>query len=229
MCACIHTLILFHVEHYCEIKQLLVSGSVSLCHTITKEEIDQFYLYFNELVLWNQRMNLTGLRSIKDIITTLFLDSLAGERIFSDGSGKYVLDVGSGGGFPGLPLKIVRPDIHLTLVEPTLKKVTFLRHIIGTLGLEGVDILPKRIQEMVGEKGLIGKFDYVISKALRVDSFLPFAQQFLHDCGKVVLYRSKSMDGCEHNYGMNVVREIHYELPFGFGRRMFVILEPIHV
>ena len=174
-------------------------------------------------------MNLTGLHSIKDIITTLFLDSLAGERIFSDGSRKYVLDVGSGGGFPGLPLKIIRPDIHLTLVEPTLKKVAFLRHIIGTLGLEGVDILPKRIQEMVGEKGLIGKFDYVISKALRLESFLPFTKPFLNNCGKVVLYRTGSMEGCGHSDGMNVVSEIHYELPFGFGRRMFVILESIHV
>ena len=99
-------------------------------------QLDQFVTYWRELKRWNSRMNLTSIRTDREIIIKHFLDSLSVLQYFDIKPGDSVIDIGTGAGFPGLPIKIYIPDIKLVLVEPSLKKVSFLRFLISQLGPE---------------------------------------------------------------------------------------------
>jgi 16S rRNA (guanine527-N7)-methyltransferase len=96
-------------------------------------QLDQFVMYWRELKRWNSRMNLTSIRTDQEIIIKHFLDSLSVLQCFDIKPGDSVIDIGTGAGFPGLPIKIYIPDIKLVLVEPSLKKVSFLRFLIAQL------------------------------------------------------------------------------------------------
>src|SRR5947209_8710675 len=99
--------------------------------------LERLFLYRQELLDWNTRMNLTAIIDPGEVLIKHFLDSLS-LLMACDGVALRVLDIGSGAGFPGLPLAIVRPQWQVTLLEATGKRVTFLRHVIATLKLENV-------------------------------------------------------------------------------------------
>jgi 16S rRNA (guanine527-N7)-methyltransferase len=110
-----------------------------------EEQVEAFLRYLGELRKWNRAHSLTALRSDRDIITKHFLDSaLYLEALGRDVS--VVADVGSGAGFPGIPLKILRPSLSVHLIEPTGKKAAFLRHMVRTLELAGVAVLEQRVE-----------------------------------------------------------------------------------
>jgi len=113
-----------------------------------------------ELKAWNTKMNLIGRKNDREIILKDFLDSLTPLKYLPPNS--HVLDLGSGAGFPGIPLKIVRPELSLILLEATLKKINFLKYLIRTLNLQDVDIY------WIGESNipcLNGRFDFIVSRA----------------------------------------------------------------
>ena len=112
-----------------ELQQILPQHGFSL----EPVQFDQFVTYWRELKRWNSRMNLTSIRTDREIIIKHFLDSLSVLQCFDIKPGDSVIDIGTGAGFPGLPLKIYIPDIELILVEPSLKKVSFLRFLISQL------------------------------------------------------------------------------------------------
>jgi len=103
--------------------------------------------YLSELKRWNKSYNLTSLKTDEEIIVKHFLDSLLYMNALPDGE-MSVLDVGSGAGFPGIPLKVMRPEITMYLLEPSRKKANFLRHIIRTLMLDAIEVVEKRIEEL---------------------------------------------------------------------------------
>ncbi len=108
---------------------------------------DRFEIYFNELKRWSRKVNLIAKSSSDEhILESHFIDSLTILPLLKK-PGAYLLDVGTGAGFPGLVCKIACPDLQVTLVEPRQKKVSFLRHIVRTLGLTGVVILDCRIDD----------------------------------------------------------------------------------
>jgi len=103
--------------------------------------------YLSELKKWNKAYNLTSLKTDEDIIVKHFLDSLLYLNALPDGV-VSVMDVGSGAGFPGIPLKVMRPEIMMYLLEPSRKKANFLRHIIPTLALDNIEVVEERIEEV---------------------------------------------------------------------------------
>ena len=113
--------------------------------SLSDAQLDRFEVYCRELLAWNRKFNLTAITDRYGVMTRHFLDSLSCLLAVPRLAGR-VIDVGTGAGFPGLPLKIARPHIQLTLVEATGKKVAFLRHLVGELGLENVTILHNRIE-----------------------------------------------------------------------------------
>lgn len=117
---------------------LLLTGAATLGLTLSESVCRQFRLFREELQHWNTRLNLTGLQTAVAIVCKHFLDSLAVWPWIKDLT--TLADLGTGAGFPGLPLKLVRPDLRLTLVEATGKKVAFLKYVVWRLGLDGVDI-----------------------------------------------------------------------------------------
>lgn len=124
-----------------------------------------FESYKEELLAWNTRINLTAITDPQDILLKHFLDSLALLKVY-DNFETHLLDIGSGAGFPGLPLKIVRPQWHMTLLEATGKKTLFLRHIVEKLQLQDVEIIHGRAEELARQRKYRGTFNIVTARAV---------------------------------------------------------------
>lgn len=137
----------------------------SISIEFTNNMYDKFYKYMQVLIEYNKKVNLTSIIDEENIIRRHFIDSISllNYKLYH---GCILCDVGTGAGFPGLPLKIVRPDIKLTLIEATTKKVKFLEYIISLLGIDGIIILNDRVENISHDPRYREKFDYVISRAM---------------------------------------------------------------
>jgi 16S rRNA (guanine527-N7)-methyltransferase len=131
--------------------------------SFSAEALDRFRLYQTLIMEWNQKINLISKADLSRIVTRHFLESIGLFTVFQFPPKHRILDLGSGAGFPGLPLKIVQPDLEMVLVEATQKKVNFLEHVIKTLHLEGVEVASGRI-ETVFKK--IRPVDAIVSRAV---------------------------------------------------------------
>src|SRR5260370_32098157 len=126
------------------------------------DQVLQSQQYIKILLTWNEKVNLTAIRDPLEILYRHFCESMYAAEAIPLKNGRLA-DVGSGGGFPGLPLKIMRPDLQVFLVECNIKKVTFLAEVIRELGLTGAQVLARRYEEL-GEE--VAPLDYVCSRAL---------------------------------------------------------------
>ena len=129
----------------------LKSGAEKLGITLDDEQIGRFEIYYRELVAWNERVNLTSVTEYEAVQIKHFLDSLTitrGYNFRGSGEGLKVIDVGTGAGLPGIPLKIVFPEISLALLEATARKTRFLEHLIERLGLKDVGIINGRAEDL---------------------------------------------------------------------------------
>jgi 16S rRNA (guanine527-N7)-methyltransferase len=142
--------------------ELLKEGAAQRDLYLTEDQCQSFYQYLHELKTWGKKMNLTKRSDDREIAIKDFIDSLCVQNQLFQGAS--LLDLGSGAGFPGIPLKIVRPDLKVTLVEIILKRVHFLRNAVRVLGLEGVEV-HRAGQKGEFEKNPDGQFDFVISRA----------------------------------------------------------------
>ena len=123
----------------------------------------QFYRHMCEMRHWNRKINLTAITDPKDIAIRHFLDAIVAADQIPDQS--RLLDVGSGAGFPGLPLKIMRPRCQVTLIDKARKRVNFLRHAVRQLGLEQVEVHHGRIETFTAREAADFHFDFIVSRA----------------------------------------------------------------
>jgi len=149
--------------------------------------VDQFLIYRQELLDWNTRFNLTAITDPEEILIKHFLDSLSLLLVY-DKPQTRLLDIGAGAGFPGLPLKIVRPGWYVTLVEATGKKVTFLQHVIETLKLQNVEAIHGRAEELAHKPEYRGAIDVVTARAVAsLPVLLEYGAPFCRVGGKIIL------------------------------------------
>lgn len=164
----------------------LSEGAARIGVSLGQTELDLFALYHRELLLWNQRINLVSEKSSQEIVIRHFLDSLTVAPCIENPEG-LLLDIGSGAGFPGLPLKIALPGLQVMLVEASRKKSSFLSHIARTLHLEGVTVIRERVETLIGEKALAGTFDTVLSRAaFKLPELIRMAAFFLKPEGLLI-------------------------------------------
>lgn len=123
-------------------------------------------VYERELMDWNQRFNLTAIRDEEGIRTKHFLDSFSCTLAWKDSPPARLVDVGTGAGFPGLPLKLLYPSMRLTLVESVGKKVKFCEHIVSVLGLEGVEVIQARAEDLGQDRAHRERYDWAVARAV---------------------------------------------------------------
>ena len=145
--------------------EILQEGLLSLGVNPSDDRMQCFSAYLSELKKWNKACNLTGIRNDKDIVVKHFIDSLLYLVPMPQGIIRAA-DIGSGAGFPGIPIKIIRPEIEMYLIEPSGKKAAFLRHITRQLKIERVTIIEKRIEEITVHGELATLVDVVLTRAL---------------------------------------------------------------
>jgi 16S rRNA (guanine527-N7)-methyltransferase len=148
----------------------LTLGLLHLGYEINPYQLEMFELHRAELVRWNERVNLTAIIEPADIETRHFLDSVSVLQVLGayapTGAGLRIIDVGSGAGFPGIPLKLMLPDAHLTLLEATGKKVEFLYHIVSTLNLRDTEVAHGRAEDVAHLPACRERFDLAVSRAV---------------------------------------------------------------
>ncbi len=144
--------------------QLLKEGAREFGVELSQRQVSLFDLFLEGLRSWNRRMNLTGITEVREMVIKLLLDSLAAVPYLP--SHGTVLDVGSGAGIPGLPLKIAAQELEVHLVESTAKKVSFLRTMIRNLELTGIAAFEGRAEAGFAASGLLTSYDIVTARAL---------------------------------------------------------------
>ncbi len=170
------------------LRQLLLSGARELGIDLIDAQADACLLYLSELKKWNRKINLTAIKEDREIIIKHFLDSFSYLKGFSPRSGMVLLDMGSGAGFPALPLKIAYPDMKIVMVESVKKKASFLRHINRALGLTEIEVVDQRTEAM--PDSYRSRFDVVTARAFAsMDKTLEAGAGFLKPEGVMVLSR----------------------------------------
>lgn len=144
----------------------LIKGAEALGIKLEKEQIDNFILYKELLEEWNQKINITTITDSFEIDIKHFVDSITPLTTEFFKENIKLIDIGTGGGFPGLPIKIMREDIEVVLVDSTKKKVNFLADVIDKLGLEKIQAVHGRAEEMGRNTDYREKFDIAISRAV---------------------------------------------------------------
>ena len=212
------------MEHEQELRKLTISSARELGLRIEEVHAEQFMRYLAHLIEWNKSINLTAIVDPKEIIIKHFVDSLTALIATNFPQNSVLLDVGSGGGFPGVPLKIVRPDIQLVLVEPVRKKSSFLNSVIGLLQLRDVATFDCTIEEYA-RKQISNVIDTVVIRALKYQEIRKHLLTLLYSKGKVVLYRTEAIKKEEIGEEFFLVKEANLTLPQGYGRRVVTVLE----
>ncbi|MFC1921247.1 16S rRNA (guanine(527)-N(7))-methyltransferase RsmG [Chloroflexota bacterium] len=147
----------------------LISGAEKLGLSLNEGQLERFEKFYREMVDWNQRMNLTSITGYKEVQVNHFLDSLTVTlemNKYTGSEGLQIIDVGAGAGLPGIPLKIVMPDIRLVLLEATAKKTGFLNHLLEVLELGDVEIITGRAEDAAQTEEHRGKYDTVLSRGV---------------------------------------------------------------
>lgn len=171
------------------------SGLDKLNISLTKEQIQQFLTYYEFLVETNKVMNLTAITEFDEVIEKHFLDSLSLCRVYDLDRDVYVLDMGTGAGFPGIPLKIVFPKINLVLADSLNKRIKFLQEVIDLLGLQKVEALHARAEEMGRNKQYREQFDLCVSRAVaNLSSLSEYCIPFVKEGGKFISYKSGEIE-----------------------------------
>ena len=212
------------MEHEQELYEFTINSVGELGLTIGAGQAEQFMRYLAHLMEWNKTINLTAIIDPKEIIIKHFVDSLAALVATSFPKNGVVLDVGSGGGFPGLPLKIVRSDMRLVLIEPVRKKCSFLNSVIGLLKLQDVSTFDGTIEQYV-KRPIRHAIDMVVVRALKYEEIRKHIPALLTSKGKVVLYRTEAIKKQEIGEKFHLVSETALILPQGSGNRVITVME----
>jgi len=149
---------------------------------LTRSQIFALSLYERELVDWNARFNLTAIRDPQEIRTKHFLDSLTCLQVIRPVGVGRLVDIGTGAGFPGIPIKIACPKLQLSLVESVGKKAEFCRHVVNILGLQGSEVIQERSETLGHDSTYREKYDWAVARAVAI---LPVLAEYLLPLVKV--------------------------------------------
>lgn len=158
---------------------------------LTEGQIEKFHTYYKLLLLWNKKFNLTAITTQSEVIVKHFLDSvLSVNQLPAEAK---VIDIGTGAGFPGIPLKIMRDDIQLYLVDALQKRTVFLKEVVESLQLYDVMVVHERSEVLAYKEVYREAFDICVSRAVApLNTLVEYSLPFVKVHGKVIAYKSKN-------------------------------------
>lgn len=201
--------------------------------TLSRRQLDAFSWYASELAAWNERFNLTAITDPDEIEVKHFLDSLSCLLALKPRAGERMVDVGTGAGFPGLPLKIVLPWLPLTLVEATGKKAEFCRHVVEGLGLESVTVVHARAEDVGQMAEHRQSYHWAVARAVaQLQVLAEYLMPLVRLGGKAIAQKGETgpaeahaAEGALHILGGRVQHLIPVELPRVPETRYLVVME----
>ncbi len=212
-------------------RELLEQGADELGVELDAAQTDAFLRYLDLLDKWNKKFNLTGTKDSNEIVINHFLDSITALK-YVDPTDR-VLDIGSGAGFPGIPIKIIIEGADVTLIDSVHKKVSFMREVIRELGLSNIKALWGRAGEDL-EQLSAESFDVVISRALAdIETMIKLSTPYLKPSGKIILMRGKkgAQELSELPAGIlrsfEVMERDELRLPFNNSERLVIVVRPV--
>jgi 16S rRNA (guanine527-N7)-methyltransferase len=187
--------------------ELIKDGLIELGLIPSMNRINAFTTYLYELKKWNKAYNLTGLKKDEDIIIKHFIDSLLYLKVMPEGKIK-VADIGSGAGFPGIPLKIIRPDTEMYLIEPSAKKSAFLGHMIRQLQMTEIKVIEKSVEEIRVNQELSVPVNVAVTRALfSIKDFIKKASHIVKQNGILILSK-----GPKAREEIKMLKDIKYQI-----------------
>lgn len=203
--------------------------------TLNPKQASALETYARELIDWNERYSLTAIDDPEKVRVKHFLDSLSAYVAMRNTPVESVIDVGTGAGFPGLPLKILCPQIKLTLVESVTKKVNFCEHIVAKLALDDVEIVRQRAEVLGKNESFREKYDWAVARAV---ALMPILMEFLLPLvrvgGRVLAMKGESAPAEAHKaeraigmLGGNLQRLIPVTLPGVVEQRYLVVVDKV--
>ena len=204
--------------------------------SLNQKQIEQFELYYKLLVSWNEKMNLTAITDREEVYVKHFLDSLSFVKTNPSTEDFRLIDIGTGAGFPGIPLKILYPKAHITLMDSLAKRVTFLNEVIEELSLneEGsIEAVHSRAEDLAKDKEYREQFDYAVSRAVaNLSTLSEYCLPFVKVGGVFVSYKSekateevKDAKKAVFLLGGSFGEEISFILPGSDLKRTLVMIE----
>lgn len=200
---------------------------------LTEKQLDQFRVYYEMLVEKNKVMNLTGITEWAEVLEKHFLDSISLIRAFDLNQELTVMDMGTGAGFPGIPLKIAFPNLKVTLADSLNKRVKFLQEVIDALELENIEAIHGRAEDLARDKNYRESYDLSVSRAVaNLSTLSEYCLPFVKVGGTFVSYKSGECDDEVNNskhaisvLGGKIKDTIKFEL--GESGRSFIVIEKI--
>jgi 16S rRNA (guanine527-N7)-methyltransferase len=217
-------------------RELLAQGAKAFNLSLTPLQLDQFERYFQELVDWNQRFNLTRITEPSEVAVKHFLDSLSVFPALSDLPPNFsLIDVGTGAGFPGVPLKIVLPELKVTLLDSTGKKTKFLLHLVESLAFSQVSVITARAEDAARQTAHREQYDVTTARAVSplatlAEYTLPFVKvggQVIAQKGIEPIDEVKAAENALKILGGKVKQIIPVAVPALEAARHLVIIEKI--
>lgn len=208
-----------------EIKEIFKKNNIAL----SEEQEEKFLKYYDFLVSENQKYNLTAITSREDVFYKHFLDSVLPESEITKNA--RIIDIGSGAGFPAVPLKIVRPDLNFTLVDSLNKRVNFLNQLFSLLELSNIRAIHARAEDFI--KGNRESYDFAVARAVApLNALLEYMVPYLKIGGRCLIYKSQKMEEeikeakkAMEILSVRIVKVLEYEL--GDATRKILIVEKL--
>lgn len=209
----------------------LRQGSEKMAVAITDEQISLMAAHGAELILWNKKINLTAIVDPLAMAEKHFIDAIAVQPFLEhekSGPEQRMMDMGTGGGFPSIPLKILNPGLEFVLVDASRKKVSFLKHVIRTLGLKNIQAVHSRVEDLARLDSHANAYDAVISRAFAgLEKFVDLSLPLLKPQGKIYALKGKQAPDeiTPELKSQFEIRTDHYQLPFEKSDRYMIQLK----
>lgn len=217
-----------------EIKDYILQATENFKFKFNEIQITQLETYYNLLVEWNEKMNLTAITDAQGVAVKHFADSVSVLNYVDFPYNSSIIDVGTGAGFPGVVLKIARPDIKLTLLDSLNKRLVFLQNVLGEINLSA-DLIHSRAEDGGRDKNLRESFDYAVSRAVaNMNVLSEYCLPYVHVGGSFLAFKGRGAESeisaaksAIKTLGGKIAETYNFALPFDGGERAIVQIQKI--